>query len=227
MSVKYPTFDPSPASNGPDLTHHLPRPEKLAEALAPIPIRPHYHAPLRDPTEDVFTSLFHSAQPPSHSGQPMPLTPAPSPLPSPQMKPKKEKWQTDPLRPFIFPFSSALGGRTIPAAIKEADDLFSRHMYIPLGVWQLWREREEFIREDMGVPALTLDDENATAVKAESDRAKRVEAIRAEAERAKVAGDFKASRKAAERKNNLRKLDYVETIYVRRPRPPTLITRPG
>lgn len=135
------------------------------------------------------------------------------------MKPKKEKWQTDPLRPFIFPFSSAMGGRKLPAAIKEADDLFTRHMYIPLGVWQLWREREEFIREDMGVPALSLGSEGEVAAKADSERARRVEALEREAERADDEGDFKASRKAAEKMQNLKKLDYVETIYVRRPLP--------
>lgn len=218
MSTKYPTFDPTLTPTPPELTHHLPRPEKLAEAIAPIPVRPHYHAPLRDATEDVFTSLFHSAHPPSsssHDSGPMPLTPAPSPQPSPQMKPKKEKWQTDPLRPFIFPFSSAMGGRTIPAAIKEADDLFKRHMYVPLGVWQLWKEREEFIKEDMGVPPLSLEDDGAATTKADSERAGRIEAIEKEAELAKEDSDLKAAKLAAERQSHLRKLQHVETIYVR------------
>lgn len=81
-------------------------------------------------------------------------TPAPSPPPSP--KPKKQQFQTDQTRPFLFPFSrstwaSRRGGSLVPFAIDEADNLYHKHMYVSLSLWQMWRTREECMTAESGL----------------------------------------------------------------------------
>ena len=69
------------------------------------------------------------------------------------VKQKKQQFQTDPNRPFIFPFShsSAAPTRLVPHAIAEADKLFAQHQYVSLGLFQLWQTRDECMREDRGL----------------------------------------------------------------------------
>ncbi|KAG8960113.1 Factor arrest protein 11 [Tulasnella sp. 419] len=145
-SVKYPTFSPGPP---PDIPA-----DKLAAALAPIPVRPHYHhANEEDP---MGPKRF---PPPNNPNQPMgqggmqPATPAPTPPQSP--KPKKQQFQTDPTRPFLFPFSRIRGSRRlVPFAIDEADKLFAKHMHISLALYQMWRTREDCILDESGLDSL-------------------------------------------------------------------------
>jgi hypothetical protein len=71
------------------------------------------------------------------------------------MKAKKQQYQTDPSRPFVFPFSRYQGGagpqRLVPYAIDEAERLYKQHMHVSLGLYQLWQTREEYLREERGL----------------------------------------------------------------------------
>ncbi|WWD17501.1 hypothetical protein CI109_101942 [Kwoniella shandongensis] len=142
-STKYPTFAP-PSSNV------IPIPnEKLAEGVKPIPARPNYHSTELPPA--LPRQQGNGAPLTSH---PLPGTPAPSPPPSPAPKQKKQQYQTDPTRPFVFPYSRSSGNAPtslVPFAIAEADKLYHRHAYISLGLVQMWEAREECMREERGL----------------------------------------------------------------------------
>jgi hypothetical protein len=152
--------------------------EKLAQAIEPIPIRSNYHSSVEEGLPPAFVSRAAArqaatlplqpaqaqqagAQQQSQAGGPgnpqsLPQagTPAPSPPPSPQVKPKKQQYQTDQTRPFVFPFTRSQGGSTsrlVPRAIDEADQLYEKHVYIPLGLHQLCKTRDEYIREEAGL----------------------------------------------------------------------------
>ena len=179
-TVKYPTF--SPPNPGPSLpvANILEQPipvaahpaiSKLAEAYSPIPIRHHYHHDEHD-NQPAPLNLSHglhgSSQIPSgYRPIPQPATPAPSPPPT-APKPKKQQYQTDPSRPFLFPFSRARGRdgdmMLVPFAIKEAENLYSKHMYVSLALWQMWRTREDFIHSESGLEHLSGTDDVTEAL---------------------------------------------------------------
>lgn len=145
-AVKYPTFSPDPNSDTPSF--------KLAEAYAPIPIRPHYNHHQHDESDIP-------GGPPGMSGsgfqqRPQPLPPTPAPSPPPNMgKTKKTQYQTDQSRPFVFPFSSRMRQpKLVPFAIDEADRLYNKHMYISASLYQMWRTREECILDESGLQSL-------------------------------------------------------------------------
>ena len=160
--MKYPTFTPPPAPV--PVAAPVPVPvstSKLAQAYAPIPVRHHYD---HDDTESQQSGMgsnvpghpFQQIQQ-SNSGYrqiPQPATPAPSP-PPPSPKPKKQQFQTDQNRPFLFPFSRSQmrynGSRLVPYAIDEADKLYTKHMYVSLSLWQMWRTREECMTSESGL----------------------------------------------------------------------------
>jgi hypothetical protein len=145
--VKYPTFTPAPVQEIPSM--------KLAEALAPIPVRHHYNH--HDDNDEAANSIlaangYVSNRPPmGQNPQAAPLTPAPTPPPSP--KPKKQQYQTDQTKPFIFPFSShsRISKTLVPFAIDEADQLYAKHMHVSLALFQMWRTREDFILDESGL----------------------------------------------------------------------------
>ncbi|KAI0033356.1 hypothetical protein K488DRAFT_47952 [Vararia minispora EC-137] len=149
-SVKFPTFSPPVLHNRTvPPTIHLPT-AKLAEAYSPIPVRHHYAhdeadlPPLPPPSHGVHGGASGGAF------RPQPPTPAASPPPAP--KPKKQQYQTDPTRPFLFPFSRKKGEMMlVPFAIEEADTLYHRHMYVSLALWQMWRTREACMTVDSGL----------------------------------------------------------------------------
>lgn len=87
------------------------------------------------------------SQPP----QQLPPTPAPSP-PLNNARLKKEKYQTDPNRPFLFPFSRSNNGtvKLVPYAIDEADRLYRKHMHVSLALFQMWQTREACILDESG-----------------------------------------------------------------------------
>jgi hypothetical protein len=142
---------------------------KITEALSPLPVRHHYvHPDNLNANPDDPTSVnsvlnnpgfpnrpgMNINQPGSqfHGGGPLPATPAPSPpLPSP--KAKKQQYQTDQTKPFVFPFSPAahVSNRLVPYAIDEADQLYSKHMHVSLALFQIWRTREDFILDESGL----------------------------------------------------------------------------
>lgn len=131
ITVKYPTFAPSPRSST------EPPIDKIASAVFPIPVRKPFV-----PSGD--------SDPNSNGSAPYPGTPAPSPPPSP--KPNKQKYQTDQTRPFIFPYSrSVQGPRMVPYSIEEAGRLYKEKMHVSLEMWQMWRLREQCIQEESGV----------------------------------------------------------------------------
>ncbi|KAL7412030.1 hypothetical protein BDY24DRAFT_394393 [Mrakia frigida] len=243
-SVKYPTFAPKTFTDGVSISA-----EKLAEALSPIPVRPHYHAP---PTsslaEENFTSLVGRSydyqfvgggqpQPSINGGNgngALPSTPAPSPPPSP--KPKKQMWQTDPARPFVFPFSTSAHGvdTMVPYAIDEADKLYKQHAHVSLGLYQLWKEREEFLKEEIGLGStgiLGLGVPNESGSKVDGEEAveedqelgggdeilreykEKDKEFRKKEEEATREGNLKEVRGIREKRESLKKLERVEMIY--------------
>lgn len=166
-SVKYPTFTPPPdptirfTETAQGKSALLLPAVKLAQAYSPIPVRHHYHhddLERQSPMPGSLNQAFQ--QQPQNTAfrpNPQPATPAPSPPPSP--KPKKQQYQTDQNRPFLFPFSrkSRFGSnnvRLVPFAIDEADKLYSRHMYVSLSLWQMWRTREECMTAESGLEHL-------------------------------------------------------------------------
>ncbi|KZS97748.1 hypothetical protein SISNIDRAFT_423128 [Sistotremastrum niveocremeum HHB9708] len=152
-SVKYPTFNPAIQSK---VLDGLPpsATSKIAEAYAPIPVRPHYHH--QDPSSALLSNAQkqqpQQSQPFQQRPPNLPTTPAPSPPPTPKLK--KQQFQTDQTRPFLFPFSTRATGRNgkmIPFAIDEADRLYSNHMHLSVALWQMWRVREDCILDESGL----------------------------------------------------------------------------
>jgi hypothetical protein len=210
-SIKYPTFAPPPSS----AISSIPN-DKLFETSLPIPTRPNYHSTeLPPPSPKASGSGFGS--------MPLPGTPAPSPPPSPMPKPKKQQYQTDPTRPFVFPYSRAPGSNAptslVPFAIEEADRLYHRHAYVSLSLYQLWETREECIREERGLgrngligfEQLSLDDEEDEG----DDQMVRAE-WRFEAEEMECVerGDIAGAKKAKDKKLAARRLHRADILYV-------------
>lgn len=232
ITVKYPTFEVPAVVKQSSLN-----PEKLAEAMSPIPVRSHYHTSIEDGLPSTFvsrSSMQNRSVPagqPGHQGPgslPQPGTPAPSPPPTPPMKQKKQQYQTDQSRPFVFPFSrSELGSgpsRMVPFAIDEAEKLYSRHIHISLGLYQLQKIREDYIREESGLGSSGLigftkslyDDD----LEDEGDQAWQDYQImdwRYEEQEmiAQSKGDTLSMKAAKQARLSLKRLYRVERIYVR------------
>ncbi|KAI0320873.1 hypothetical protein OF83DRAFT_1168962 [Amylostereum chailletii] len=239
-TVKFPTFS-APSASTASSSNAIPQPPiapistaKLAEAYSPIPVRHHYHHDEPD--------LQHSSHNTSHGYQqsqmhgsgfrpiPQPATPAPSPPPSP--KPKKQQYQTDPSRPFLFPFSRRRGRggdmMLVPFAIEEADMLYNKHMHVSLSLWQMWRTREECMTADSGLERLPGMDEvtdsfakvninNEDALESETDESPDVALL--DAKIAETDASLKSTTSQTEksrlkvRKEDLTRLKRVEQIY--------------
>ncbi|KIO13038.1 hypothetical protein M404DRAFT_13101 [Pisolithus tinctorius Marx 270] len=231
-SVKYPTFTVPPtgelASDKPSV---IGPPSRLAQAYSPIPVRHHYHHDESDLQQAGLPNVINQSfqqQAPNMSFRPntQPLTPAPSPPPSP--KPKKQQYQTDQNRPFLFPFSrkSRFGlnkDRLVPFAIDEADKLYSKHMYVSLSLWQMWRTREECMTAESGLermPGTEGSVEPPRVTPGDPESAEPLPDVAlldskiAEAEAAIAeAATSSQERKARERKEDLMRLKRVEVIY--------------
>lgn len=232
--VKYPTFTPAPVQEIPSM--------KLAEALAPIPVRHHYNH--HDDNDEAANSILAANDyiPNRPMGQnPQIATPAPTPPPSP--KPKKQQYQTDQSKPFIFPFSShsRISKSLVPYAIDEADHLYAKHMHVSLALFQMWRTREDFILDESGLKEMPRYDNvdaalrrysvinsNTTVMEDEDDDAvetlpdlKRLEEAISQSEKAVKAAEASGIRteirKAQEWKEDLQRLRRVEIIYVSTP----------
>ncbi|KAL6309627.1 hypothetical protein BKA93DRAFT_814558 [Sparassis latifolia] len=237
ISIKYPTFTPPPAPV--DIVSPVPVPArirvvtaKLAQAYSPIPIRHHYE---HDEVDIQHTGLpqnshglpFHAQSNQSFRPGPQPATPAPSPPPSP--KPKKQQFQTDQSRPFLFPFSRMTrykDARLVPYAIDEADKLYTRHMYVSLALWQMWKTREECMTAESGLDVMPGSEKIAEpkppqVVSASQDETSetlpdivRLDAMIAEAEASVAKAESSNDRKKAQqRKEDLMRLRRVEQIY--------------
>ncbi|WVR07239.1 hypothetical protein IAU60_004280 [Kwoniella sp. DSM 27419] len=209
-AVKYPTFDPPPSTIA-GISN-----EKLSEGVKPIPSRPNYHSTEIPPSQPRYPKVNQAM-----TSAPMPGTPAPSPPPSPAAKPKKQQFQTDPTRPFLFPYSrtsASAPSSLVPFAISEADKLYQRHEYISLGLLQMWEAREECMREERGLgqsgligfDRLKLDDEEDE----EAEEAMRRDWQYEEEEAEAVArGDKDGARLAREKRSAARRLHRVDVIY--------------
>ncbi|ETW83843.1 HAM-2, protein required for hyphal anastomosis [Heterobasidion irregulare TC 32-1] len=234
ISVKYPTFSAHPAS--PTAAGHEPQAlpsipiAKLAEAYTPIPIRPHYHHEEPE-SQHPGHSMQHYQPSQMHSGfrgVPQPATPAPTPPPSP--KPKKQQYQTDPSRPFLFPFSRRRDrGRDmmlVPFAIEEADKLYNKHMYVSLPLWQMWKMREECMTAESGLdhlPGMEGVTDSMTRMTTEEALDTEIETLHdvalldakiAETEAAIQNAESTAeSRQLKQRREDLLRLKRVEQIY--------------
>ncbi|KAL5527397.1 hypothetical protein ACEPAG_6188 [Sanghuangporus baumii] len=179
-SVKFPTFiatpdlpppprlpEPSVSRVSSERRSGLPiSPLKLAEAFSPIPVRHHYHHSDEPDFQQQQSNQGQQQQNqaafptgnPTYNPTAQPLTPMPTPPPSP--KPKKQQYQTDQSRPFLFPFSrsqvkGSRGARFVPDAIEEADRLYNKHMHISVSLYQMWRTREDCMIEESGLHRLT------------------------------------------------------------------------
>ncbi|KAF9263661.1 N1221-domain-containing protein [Marasmius fiardii PR-910] len=236
-AVKYPTFTPPPppsvvsgqepetASVFKHLSGNLS--SKLAQAYSPIPVRHHYHHDDLEGHPGLVNSNPHPfPQPPGTFNRSViqPSTPAPSP-PPPNAKPKKQQYQTDQSRPFLFPFSKAQGrdARLVPFAIDEAENLYNRHMYVSLALSQMWRTREDCMTFESGLermPGTEDEFEPSTFTSKDPETAEPLpdlallDAKIAEAEIALEKAETVAEkRKARERREDLLRLKRVEQTY--------------
>lgn len=218
--MKYPTFAPaSPKQTFVPVTN-----EKLAEGTKPIPARSNFHA-TEQPDSNPLGNAGHTGP---GAAQPLPGTPAPSPPPSPAPGPqnarvKKMQFQTDPTRPFVFPYShSTANGASslVPFAISEADKLYHQHAYVSLGLYQMYETREELLREERGLGKSGLIGFDALKLDEEDEYEEAWETMKLEwrfDEEAKAClekGDKEGARKAAEKVASARRLQRVELIYV-------------
>jgi len=207
-ATKYPTFAP-PAS----VTDGVPVvSEQLADSMKPMPMRPNYHS-----TEIPANTSAPFGQPTNMQ----PGTPAPTPPQTPLQKPKKLQFQTDPSRPFVFPYSQTTQGppaSLVPYAIDEADKLYHQHAYVSLGLYQLWQAREDCMKEERGLgksgligfSSLRLDDEEDEAAELAMRRKWEYEE---EEMRAADKGDEEGVRLAREKLSAARRLYRVEVLY--------------
>lgn len=157
-----------------------------------------------------------------------PGTPAPTPPQSPAPKPKKQQYQTDPTRPFVFPYSRDSGGldptRLVPYAIDEADKLYNRHVYVSLGLHQMWETREDLLREERGLGVSGLigfgklgrfgDDEDEEEDEALTESMRRDWKYEEEEMECARNGDMKGRRAAMEKRASNKRLYRVEVLYV-------------
>ncbi|KAJ3516201.1 hypothetical protein NLJ89_g1274 [Agrocybe chaxingu] len=228
-SVKYPTFTPSPVPppslvDAPIGKTFKPAQltSRLAKAYSPIPVRHHYHH--HDESESAIAHGGH----PQGGGMP-PQTPSQPPQhlpPPPSPKPKKQQYQTDQTRPFLFPFSKSQfgkNGRLIPFAIDEADRLYNKHMYISLALSQMWRTREDCMTAESGLermPGADAEFKSSTFNPDETDNGEPLpdvalldQKIEEANEAMKNAQTPAEKRKAKERKEDLMRLKRIEQIY--------------
>ncbi|KNZ80042.1 Protein FAM40A [Termitomyces sp. J132] len=237
-AVKYPTFTPpqqpifQPVPIVPE-PQKISKPvnpplysSKLAQAYSPIPVRHHYHHD-DDTNIGLHGIPHHHFQPPQQHQQyrPIPQTATPAPSPPPSPKPKKQQYQTDQNRPFLFPFPKGQFGRDarfVPFAINEADQLFNKHMYVSLSLWQMWRTREDCIAAESGLEHMPGDDEfqSSTFTANDPEVAEPLPDIALlgvkieESMKILETSDSNAEkRKARERKEDLMRLKRVEQIY--------------
>jgi hypothetical protein len=167
------------------------------------------------------------ASTPAHPTAPLPGTPAPTPPQSPAPKTKKQQYQTDPNKPFLFPYTrSSDPSSLVPFAIQEADKLYQKHQYVSLGLFQLWQEREECLREERGLgmsgligfDKLSMDDD-------EGDDEAAMEAMLRESKYeeeemiCQEKGDKEGAKAARQKLASSKRLHRVDVIYVS-PYPP-------
>ncbi|KIR40871.1 hypothetical protein I313_03527 [Cryptococcus deuterogattii Ram5] len=212
-ATKYPTFTPPPCTAYP-----VPS-EKLAESIRPIPPRPNYHSTEMPPAPPRPQP---PAPPTNNPSLPLPGTPAPSPPPSPVPPKKKQQFQTDPSRPFVFPYSrssAAAPSSLVPFAISEADKLYHQHEYISLGLLQMWQVREDYIREERGLGRSGLIGFTNSSDGEEEEDAEEVEALMREWKYeqeemdCEERGDREGMKKAREKRMAAKRLRRVDIIH--------------
>lgn len=220
-SVKYPTFAP-PSSSAIPVSN-----EELAEGIRPLPPRANYHStdlPNSRPAPTPMSIQAGAGAPPTSN--PLPGTPAPTPpaSPAPPVKPKRQQYQTDQTKPYIFPYSRSAGpghpSYLVPFAIAEADNLYHRHSYVSLGLYQLWEAREDCLREERGLGVTGLIGFSRLAIgeeeldEAEEEQMRREWMFEEEEMEAERRGDKDGVRKARDRRQASRRLHRVDVIYV-------------
>ncbi len=202
---------------------------KLAEAIRAIPPRSNYHNVAKDAGHrDSSEAAGSQGRPPAPTSLPQPGTPAPSPPPTPPPKAKKQQYQTDPTRPFVFPFSRQSAGpqRLVPYAIDEADRLYKNHMHVSLGLHQMYLAREEYMREERGLGKSGLlglsdlsvnnDDDECIADAAWEEFRQADWRFEEQAVFCESMGDSARAKEANEKRTILKRLHRTEVIYVSR-----------
>jgi hypothetical protein len=165
-----------------------------------------------------------ASTPAPNSSVPLPGTPAPTPPPSPLPKTKKQQYQTDPSKPFVFPYTRGSATDTtslVPFAIQEADRLYAKHSYVSLGLYQLWQEREECLREERGLgmsgligfDRLSMDDDE-DADEAAIEAMLRESKYEEEEMMCNESGDKEGAKAARYKLASSKRLHRVDVIYV-------------
>ena len=194
--------------------------------MKPLPPRTNYHS-TEIPPAPPSTLRDPLASTPAPTPTALPATPAPTPPPSPIQKTKKQQYQTDPNKPFLFPYTRSSDPTSlVPFAIQEADKLYQKHQYVSLGIYQLWQEREECLREERGLgmsgligfDKLSLDDDE------EEDEATMEAMLREyKYEEEEMAcnenGDKEGVKAARQKLASSKRLRRVDIIYASPPRP--------
>ena len=179
ITSKYPAYNP-PLPLVPFEAEHK-------SILPPLPHHPSRANPVAgsttgfgQPDGNVSGSILHQ---PVHIA-----TPAPSPPPTPigpgGKAGKKQNFQTNQNFPFLYPpldgSSNNIGGKgttefqdlmvgknwegsDIPASIIEAGQLFASRMRMTRAMRQLWKEREDFLKDDRGWGGETSNFEDGRA----------------------------------------------------------------
>jgi hypothetical protein len=166
-----------------------------------------------------------ASTPAPQNSAPLPTTPAPTPPQSPVQKTKKQQYQTDPNKPFLFPYTRGGDFATplVPFAIQEADKLYHKHSYVSLGLYQLWQEREECLREERGLgmsgligfDQMTLDDDDDDELDEAGMEAMLRESKYEEEEMiCREAGDKEGAKSARQKLASSKRLHRVDIIYV-------------
>lgn len=226
VTSKYPSYNPPPPV--------VPLELENTSILPPLP---------QHPSRSTSSSgLFSGVGPPVSGGNGSILhqsvhiaTPAPSPPPSPigpgGKAGKKQNYQTNQNFPFMYPplddSSNEIGGKgtteiqdilvgkrwegsDVPASIIEAGKLFSSHVKMTRAMRQLWEEREHFMKYDRG---WNLDDSGVpSGANSASGLAEDLQDLEVSEKRDRP----KSPEKETDNEDVQRRLDAVESFYVRR-----------
>ncbi|ODQ51919.1 N1221-domain-containing protein [Saitoella complicata NRRL Y-17804] len=123
-----------------------------------------------------ITAAVNAATNPHPNAQnPLLATPAPSPPPSPRPSPKLPRsiFQTPANMPFQYPAGLGLE-ESVPESVREASEIYASRTRTALGVWQMWREKEEFERRERG---WVYDDDDTDEVESDNEEERRLRRI--------------------------------------------------
>ncbi|BFZ62378.1 Factor arrest protein 11 [Saitoella coloradoensis] len=165
--AKFPAYEP------PEPLLHL---DPDATSLFPASLT----IPANEPEEvSPITAAVNAATDPHSNNAQNPLlaTPAPSPPPSPKPSPKPRSiFQTPANLPFQYPAGVGLE-ESVPQSVREASEIYASRTRTALGVWQMWKEKDEFERRERGWVYGEHDTDEVEADNEEERRLTRIEEV--------------------------------------------------